>query len=235
MKFLILGLIVICFTVFFMPQANAQSHDGYSWDDYACIDSMLEFDKQALLSLQQQLEESTNSEEQVNLINAAATIIQKYCPSIDFDIPKKVILKNGTYENKLYDFSIEPPKTWNISENVEAVLFAYQVAFTPPGYFSQDEMLPQLVVNFENVGELENPFISNEELLKNYNTMLLVSDPSAKIISQDIDKKSWGWLIMREVVFTNTYYMDISPYSATVLVHTLQYVIHFKDGETYTL
>ena len=55
MKFLILGLIVICFTVFFMPQANAQSHDGYSWDDYACIDSMLEFDKQALLSLQQQL------------------------------------------------------------------------------------------------------------------------------------------------------------------------------------
>ena len=97
MKFLILGLIVICFTVFFMPQANAQSHDGYSWDDYACIDSMLEFDKQALLSLQQQLEESTNSEEQVNLINAAATIIQKYCPSIDFDIPKKVILKNGTY------------------------------------------------------------------------------------------------------------------------------------------
>jgi len=140
------------------------------------------------------------------------------------------------YTNKLYDFSIVPPNSWETLENVEGTdFFLYQVAFYPSDFFQAATLVPHLVVNFENIGELEDSFISNEDLLKLYDDLLRFDYPNAKIISQNIDKKSWGWLIVREVALTQNYIIEEFPYSTILQVHTEQYVFHFNDGESYTL
>ena len=141
-------------------------------------------------------------------------------------------IEKEIYSNKLYDFSITPPEDWDTVENIDDNYVYYQAVFAPSNYYS-DGLIPQIAVSYSNVGEQDDPFISDEELLKNYNKLLHIQFPSAKIISQDIEKKSWGWVIMREAVVTQTYYIDESPYSLTLPMHSLQYYLHFKNGDVY--
>jgi len=146
-----------------------------------------------------------------------------------FTVP---VFGQGIYTNKLYDFSIIPPESWKTFENLEAVgtYQPVQVGFHSQDYFPSDVLIPHIAISFENVGEYEDPFVSNEDILKYFNERLRWEIPSAKVISQDIQSKSWGWIVKNEIVFTQEY-----DYGFYLQTHTEQFSVLFKDGEAYTI
>jgi hypothetical protein len=138
--------------------------------------------------------------------------------------------------NELYDYNIMPPENWDAYQNLEgAGGIIYQSVFTPSNIMKNTPTPPQVMISYENVGEQDNPFISNEELLDGYNELIRIYVPSAKIISDDIERKSWGWLITQESVQSHIYYTDYYPYSESLTVHGVQYSAHFFDGDVYLI
>ena len=142
------------------------------------------------------------------------------------------ILSVFGYSNELYDFSIEPPKNWESIENLEGIFYQpVLVAFLPLDFQgTATTYLPNIEISFNKVRELEGLFIGNQYILKYYNELLLSDVPSAKVISSDIKKTSWGWILNKDVTFSELFDIGL-----TIQMHTEQYVFHFSDGEAYTV
>ena len=226
MKYLIIIAIAIVTMIgITLPNVFAQSHDGYYWDDNSCKDKMLEFDKQALLSLRQQLDESTSSEESNNLINAIITIHKKYCPSVNLDFSKPVSTTNGIYENELYDFSITPPSNWYIQENTQGSYLyggTVIVEFGVNNFYNN--YAPNISINFESDSMEKN----QNKILETYRYAVQTHSNQVKIIDEEIKRIKDGYVLRFE--FIKNEQIDYDSYQRQ---HQESYVFVMDNDDVY--
>jgi len=136
----------------------------------------------------------------------------------------------GFYSNEIYDFSFEAPTDWKFIENMVTVNGEpIQVAIFPSEFnplLNTDS--PQILIIFENLGQSKVSTMNDKTVANYYLEKFRNEIPGGKLISSEVDSKSWGWIFTQKFSFP----MNFGLGSTTQFI-TEQKSFVFKDRESY--
>ena len=135
------------------------------------------------------------------------------------------------YKNVFYEFSFDIPTNWRYSEDFQAPdgtaiqTFLYPDKYDP--LFHIDT--PVITVIYKNIPESDVPILNADALERYFLDDARRNIQAVKIVSSDLESKSWGWIVTSEV----RYSMNRLGFGESQQYHQIDKIFVFKDREFY--